>query len=159
MRRKAKLTFENIPTDPFANARVVQDGYFKLDWSNTFAYPVRDATGYSTPMRGDAVGYNGGGFPSSFKALGADDTFTFKGGRFASAWTDDLVVTITGFRDGVEVGRWQGSVDQYTASALRFGNTFRDVDEIRFESVTASGLPSNLAMDNLRLTSRDIDWA
>ena len=105
------------------------------------------------------MGYNGGGFPSSFKALGADETFSFKGGRFASAWTDDLQVTITGFRDGVEVGRWQGLVDQFAVSTPKFGRLFRDVDEIRFETVTATGLPSNLAMDNLRLSSRDIDWA
>ncbi len=160
-RTKTRIKFEGIPDDPGRITDPVPDGYAGLDWTNFDAYRrgSRSEPGYENLVVGDTAGFNGGGNLAGFAAIGVDDTFTFKRGIFASAFVEDLAVTIRGFRDGLEVARWDGTFGT-SPTTVRFGATFRDVDEVRFE--TLGDLPGlglvglQLPMDNLVLVSDGI---
>ena len=75
--------------------------------------------------------------------------------------SDEVAVTIRGFRDGAEVAVWQGVVGNSEA-AVSFGRLFRGLDALQIEATKqdAGGATviANLAMDNLVFTSNDIVW-
>ncbi|MBY0333826.1 MAG: hypothetical protein K2X49_24475 [Acetobacteraceae bacterium] len=126
------INFDDL-APPGGSTPVAQD-YEGFAWV-AFAAVDRDA-----PTGGDGVGNvvaEGSGRAAGTNAVGisaafgADETFAFRKGVFASVRAEELTLTVTGFRDGVVVAERSFTLTE-AAETLRFGRAFRDVDAVQF---------------------------
>lgn len=111
------ITFDDIPgTDPtYTDSYLIPDGYAGFNWTNFYAYSHDEAIfqGYGP---GNGVGYlngitsgvfaafNGYGLDSSMSLSSAGSLVSGIDGSFTSAFYDDNVVTIKGYRNGALIG-------------------------------------------------------
>jgi len=167
------IDFEALaPSGP--DGSPIPNGYMGLSWSSGF-YGDRSTldslftdSGYQRLMIGNCVGVKTEGATATFSDPVAD--FDFASGYFAAAWNNDLMVTITAWDDGSEVGSallqldpnsvWVDFLNGTAAGAdsSSFTGRFTSIDEISINSaggtVDTALSPSGgsyVAFDNLML--------
>lgn len=111
------ITFDDIPgTDTtYTDAYVIPNGYAGFDWSNFYAYSREEAifNGYGSGngdgylngiTSGHFAAFNGYGFDSSMTLSATGSLVSSIDGSFTSAFKDDNVVTVSGYRNGTLIG-------------------------------------------------------
>lgn len=159
---KATIDFENLapPNSPIA----VESGYMGLRWDNIDAaeaaryQAATPRSGFAKPL-GTSSACNRFAEDAGFGSFG-DDTFNLKSAYLAAGWNEGLEVTITGFRDGVQVASRTVVLDT-DREFVRFGQEFRGLDYVGIQSeggrdVVNGGVGDHVSFDNITLTSNDI---
>lgn len=160
----AELTFEEDLTSE-NEARVFED-YFGLVWTRFVAvddgvYP--SYTGYTqifSDGRGspDATATNSDPSNNSiFESARQRDDFDLNSACFASAFNDEIRITVTAYDNGEKVAKKTFFMDQQ-GDLVRFGSKFDDIDEVRIRSSGGadanpedSFAGSNFVLDDLSL--------
>lgn len=159
--RDTKVTFEGV-TRHHNGHQDIRDGYKGADWNHidgiTHAEaeslsPVGTPNGYLNVLKsGDTVA--SACQNDSMAVVKTDGWFTLKSGWFASAWLNDMQVTFTAFRDGVEVGHLTTHLG-IDAELVNFTKDFRKIDELHIatsggtDAFPGDGASHELAMDDL----------
>ena len=161
----ARLTFEEDLT--FENEARVFEDYFGLVWTRFLAvddgaYP--GYTGYSqifTFEQGspDTTATNSDPTNNSiFESARQRDDFDLDSACFASAFNDEIKITVAALDNGEKVATKTFFVDQQ-GDIVKFGRKFDDIDEVRIRSSGGTDANpgdgfagSNFVLDDLSLT-------
>ena len=130
------FTFTNVPTN-----------YAGLSWQNfgVANKAIYKGTGYEHgAVSGAYTAYNGSGYASTISAL--EDTFSFDGAWFTSAWLETNTLTIEGFVDDDDIADYTFSVVLSKTSPLFVDVSWSGLQRLRFSSNN-----NPFAMDNLRI--------
>ena len=160
----AVITFDDLTCDVWGTT-LITNGYAGLNWSNFYCIDGVNAhggnSGYNAGrVSGSNVAYNGFGNLAEFTvtAPGAAK-FNLNSVYLTAAWNDDLVVTITAWRDGTALPAITHTLSA-TAPMLVTLN-LSQIDRVRFVSTgdTGHGYPegggatwTHFVMDNLDIS-------
>lgn len=155
------VSFEGV-LHHHAGHQAIRDGYKGVHWNHidgiTHAEaeslsPVGTPNGYLNVLKsGDTVA--SACQNDSTAVIKSDGWFTLKSGWFASAWLNDMQVTFTAFRDGVEVGHLTTHLG-IDAELVNFTKNFRKIDELHIatsggtDAHPGDGASHELAMDDV----------
>ncbi len=155
-----KITFDGLVHHDGDVA--VRDGFKGFDWNNVDAIDKSKVDALSAP--GTENGFqnvlkSGDSVASACKndnvsTIKSDGFFTFKSGWFAAAWMNDMTVTFTAYRDGVEVGHLTTTLG-IDAKFLTFSHDFRHIDKLTIatsggtDAFPGDGASHELAMEDL----------
>lgn len=147
------LTFDApIPSGDVA----ISTQYGGFDWTNMYYMnpsPSFMETGYSHGMvSAGGVAYNGSGTEASVSG----QVFNLNGAYLTGAWHNALNITITGYRDGVEMHSKSVVVDSDAPTYVTFD--FLSIDEVTFESFggthagSLEGAGTQFVVDDMSVT-------
>lgn len=145
---------QTITFDDVANGTDLPNGYAGLDWSNFNVLDVTtfDPSGYwNAPVSGHNVAVNSYGDPAS--VLQGGSPFTLNSGYFTAAWSNGLVLDVTGYVGGVAT--YFKSALLYTSGPQFLTFDWANLDQVRFVSSGGVDDPAypqggrHFAMDNL----------
>ncbi|MCX7799972.1 MAG: hypothetical protein N2109_06465 [Fimbriimonadales bacterium] len=153
------LDFEGILSDSGPIWGDIPDGYGGFSWS--FFFRVLDTSRFSTYPSGyhngcvssSCVGYNGFADPAGFWTGG--ETFTLNSLFLTAAWNRDLVMDITGYRNGTVVQAKTVVLDTRRPKLVRLD--WSGIDEVWFatsngtDDPTMSGSGRQAAFDDIRI--------
>ncbi|CAF0832710.1 unnamed protein product [Adineta steineri] len=152
--RSKLLTFDDLSSD-----ELIPNGYNGINWNNAYAilFNTFAVSGYSTgTVSGNLTTFNGGGTPMTM--TGANGAlFTLNSAAVASAWYDNLQLTVVGYRSDVVIRNNTFILQVFTVSYITF-NGYSGLDTAVFSTSggtinpTVFGGLGQYAMDNLCLS-------
>ena len=147
------------------STRYSLNGYQGLAWnSSAYVEPLQSGNvGYRNALTsGKQLMFDSWGNGISFSDSRAD--FDFASGNFAAAWSNNLVVTLKAWDDGVVVGTAKFQIDTDRTAridflhgsatgvdTISFSGRFTSVDKIEFDGAGGTDSRSNMGVDDLVL--------
>jgi hypothetical protein len=142
-RTREQITFEGICGKK--KQKPIKNGYDGLNWESVYAWGRETEPGYegfAAVIHGNVAA----SFPGQHGSFSiASGTFSFISGHFAALGNTSEQVTITAYRNGVQVGVLKQTLEPVD-TVIRFDNTFKHVDAI---AIVGTGDGLNVVMDNL----------
>lgn len=150
--------FTPITFDDLTNATAISNGYRNINWTNAYTVFIpTNTTGYYTAtVSKNYTSFNvGGNIMTMTSANGS--LINLYSAAFASAWRDNLELTITGYNSNTVIANNTFILQVFSLSNLTLVG-YVGLDKITF--ITSNGTPrtglsltgSQYAMDNVFLT-------
>jgi hypothetical protein len=95
------------------------------------------------------------GLDLSDPSISSDDggEFDFQSGHFTSAWSNGATMTVTGYKDGLQVAEQSFTIDTSASDFIEFSSAFNSVDSVTFHSeggvLNGFGVGNNFLVDDL----------
>ncbi|CAF2616018.1 unnamed protein product [Rotaria sp. Silwood2] len=147
------ITFNDLTLDA-----LLPDYYYSINWTNALIHTTMSNTSgyYTAAVNMSTVLFNGYGDPMTMSSLN-NKSLTLYSAIMASAWRDNLQLTVAGYKSNALVAINNFILQVFTASYITF-NGLSGLDNITFstsngtENPAVSGRGAHFAMDNLCLS-------
>jgi hypothetical protein len=128
------IDFDDILLNQYVGSGRIPDGYMGFNWENFYVVhkDYHSGSGYDHgTTSGEYTALNGGGVAASFSAPADTDIFSLHSLQATSAWNDDNVLDINGYKGANIVATMSVILQTSGPTLVVFGSDFTDLTKVK----------------------------